>query len=178
MAKQGTIDLDPPPIDNALLSRITSLGVSTVEAEKIILKHSEEELLSNLEIVEDRLSKTSLPQIESPAAYLKTALKNQYGAARKTKGTVDKQKAKIAQEAIDQVKAKEEEEDSIRRSLSDGARDRFNDMVEDEQQALLDKFAETLKGPTLSSFRKSGLKTKLVSSTFTSWLVRELLADS
>ncbi len=178
MAKQGTIDLDPPPIDNTLLSRITSLGVSTAEAEKLILKHSEEELLSNLEIVEERLSKTSLPQLDSPAAYLKTALKNQYGAARRTKVTVDQQKAKKAQDTIDQVKAKQEEEDSIRRSQSNDARDRFNDMVEAEQQVLLDKFAETLKGPTLSSFRKSGLKTKLVSSTFTSWLVRELLADS
>ena len=111
VAKQSTIDLDPPPIDNALLSRITALGISTAEAEKLILKHSEEELLSNLDVVEERLSKTSLPQLDSPAAYLKTALKNQYGAGRKSKITADKQKAKKAQEAIDQIKAEEEEED-------------------------------------------------------------------
>ncbi len=178
VAKQSTIDLDPPPIDNALLSRITALGISTAEAEKLILKHSEEELLSNLDVVEERLSKTSLPQLDSPAAYLKTALKNQYGAGRKSKITADKQKAKKAQEAIDQIKAEEEEEDAFRRSRSNNARDRFNDMGEEDQQALLDRFAETLKGPTLTSFRKSGLNAKLVSSTFTNWLVQEFLIES
>lgn len=171
LAKQGSFDLDPPPIDNTLLSRVTALGVSTSEAEKLISKHGEEELKANLEVVEERLSKHNLPQLESPAAYLKTALKNRYGDARKAQKVASaKQAEKVAKKVAD-ANAAAEEEQNLRRSLTNEARDRFQALTEREQQELLNRFAETLKGPVFTAYRKSGLKTKLVSATFDGWLV-------
>lgn len=178
ISKQSTFDLDPPPIDNALLSRITALGVSTAEAEKLIQKHGEEELRNNLEVVEERLAKTTLPELESPAAYLKTALKNQYGAGRKAQVDAAEAKAKKAAEAEAKRKAELEEQDGFRRSQASEARDRFDNLLPAEQEKLLANFEETLKGPSLTSFRKSGLKTQLVSATFNNWLVKTLLQAS
>ena len=178
LSKQSAFDLDPPPIDNALLSRITALGVSTAEAEKLIQKHGEDDLRNNLAVVEERLAKTSLPELESPAAYLKTALKNQYGAGRKAKIEAVELKAKKTAEAEAKRKATVEAEDGLRRSQANEARDQFDNLPPAEQEALLATFEETLKGPTLASFRKSGLKTQLVSGTFNNWLVMSLLQPS
>ena len=178
LSKQSAFDLDPPPIDNALLSRITALGVSTAEAEKLIQKHGEDDLRNNLAVVEERLAKTSLPELESPAAYLKTALKNQYGAGRKAKIEAVELKAKKTAEAEAKRKATVEAEDGLRRSQANEARDQFDNLPPAEQEALLATFEETLKGPTLASFRKSGLKTQLVSGTFNNWLVKSLLQPS
>ena len=178
LSKQSAFDLDPPPIDNALLSRITALGVSTAEAEKLIQKHGEDDLRNNLAVVEERLAKTSLPELESPAAYLKTALKNQYGAGRKAKIEAVELKAKKTAEADAKRKATVEAEDGLRRSQANEARDQFDNLPPAEQEALLATFEETLKGPTLASFRKSGLKTQLVSGTFNNWLVKSLLQPS
>lgn len=178
LSKQSAFDLDPPPIDNALLSRITALGVSTAEAEKLIQKHGEDDLRNNLAVVEERLAKTSLPELESPAAYLKTALKNQYGAGRKAKIEAVELKAKNTAEAEAKRKATVEAEDGLRRSQANEARDQFDNLPPAEQEALLATFEETLKGPTLASFRKSRLKTQLVSGTFNNWLVKSLLQPS
>ena len=172
LAKQGSFDLDPPPIDNTLLSRITALGVSTTEAEKLISKYGEEALKGNLEVVEERLSKPNLPQLDSPAAYLKTALKNGYGDGRRAMKEVAAKKAEKVAKLVQEAQVAAEEEQSLRRSLANEARDRFDALPEDEQLKMLDYFAETLKGPTLTSYRKTGLKTQLVSATFGTWLVK------
>lgn len=171
LAKQGSFDLDPPPIDNTLLSRITALGVSTSEAEKLISKHGEEELKANLEVVEERVSKPNLPQLDSPAAYLKTALKNRYGDGRKAQKEASTKQAEKVAKKVAEANAAVEEEQNLRRSLANEARDRFDALSEPEQQELLGRFTETLKGPALTSYRKSGLKTQLVSATFNGWLV-------
>jgi hypothetical protein len=173
--KQSAFDLDPPPIDNALLSRITALGVSTAEAEKLIQRYGEEDLRNNLEVVEERLAKTTLPELESPAAYLKSALKNQYGAGRKAQNDAVEIKAQKTAETEARRKATLEAEDGLRRSQASEARNRFENLLTAEQDKLLATFEEMLKGPSLTSFRKSGLKTQLVSATFNNWLVKTLI---
>ena len=177
LSKQCSFDLDPPPIDNTLLSRITALGVSTVEAEKLIQKHGDQDLRNNLEVVEERIAKTTLPELESPAAYLKTALKNQYGSGRKTQVEAVELKAKKIAEAEAKRKAATEAEEELRRSQANKAQIRFDSLLSSEQEKLLINFEQTLKGPSLASFRKSGLKTKLVSGTFKNWLVKTFLKE-
>lgn len=175
LSKQSSFDLDPPPIDNTLLSRITELGVSTIEAEKLIQKYSEVELRNNLEVVEERIAKPNLPELESPAAYLKTALKNQYGAGRKNQTGAAENKARKNAEADAQRKADEEKQDGLRRSQANDARDSFDQLLATDQQKLLASFEETLKGPALLAYRKTGLKTQLVSGTFNNWLIKNTI---
>ena len=170
-AKQGSFDLEPQPIDNTLLARITSLGVSTAEAEKLIQRHGEEDLRNNLEVVEERLAKTNLPQIDSPAAYLKTALKNQYGAGRKAQVEAVQTKAKKAEDARTSRNASTIEEQNTRLIVLKASRDRFDTLALEYQDKLITAFGETLKGPALSAFTKTGLKSPLVSATFNQWLI-------
>lgn len=169
--KQTSFDLDPPPIDNTLLSRITSLGVSTAEAEKLIQRHGEEDLRNNLEVVEDRLAKTNLPQIESPAAYLKTALKNHYGAGRKAQIDALQNKSKKAADARASRIAVTAEEENIRLGALRAARERFDALALETQDKLITSFGATLKGPALAAFKKTSLKSPLVSATFNQWLI-------
>ena len=76
------------------------------------------------------------------------------------------------------LKAVIQAEESLRRSQASEARDRFDNLLPAEQDELLAAFKETLKGPSLTSFRKSGLKTQLVSATFNNWLITTLLQAS
>ena len=169
-AKQANFDLDPPPIDNSLLSRITALGISTVEAEKLIQRHSEDDLKSNLAVVEERISKQNLPQLDSPAAYLKSALRNQYGAGRKEQSAALEKKAKESQDAL--ARSKERADAAVDEAISRivAAREKYDGLSYDAQQELLATFAETIRGPVLAAFKKSGISTKLVSGAFNSWL--------
>jgi hypothetical protein len=168
--KQINFDLDPPPIDNTLLSRITSLGVSTADAEKLIQRHSEEELQSNLDVVEERLAKTNLPEIGSPAAYLKAALRNQYGAGRLAQVEAAEKKIQKTAAIAEQRKTALRAELHLRVSKSNEARERFDKLSPEEQQGMLAVFEQSLPRPVLASYQRSGLNTQLVTATFNNWL--------
>lgn len=171
LAKQSSFDLDPPPIDNALLSRITALGISTAEAEKLIQKHSEEELKNNLVVVEERIAKINLPPIESPAAYLKIALKNQYGAGKKAQADATANKTKKLIEESAAKKTAEKAQSDLKRSRANEARVAFDALSDDKKAVIMSNFENAITGPALTSFRKFGLKTQLVAGTFNAWLV-------
>ena len=173
-SKQASFDLDPPPIDNTLLSRITTLGISTPDAEKLIQRYSENDLRNNLDVVEERKSKANLPELDSPAAYLKMALKNQYGAGRQAKIEASRQKTKRSAEMEAIKRDAKVGEDNLRRSQASLARDRFDGLGDAEKQSMMAEFATSLKGPTLTSYLKSGLKSQLVSATFSTWLISQL----
>lgn len=55
---------------------------------------------SNAPVVEDRLAKQNLPQLDSPAAYLKSALRNPVGAGRKEQTAAQEKKAKESLDAL------------------------------------------------------------------------------
>jgi len=169
---QGDLDLSPAPIDASLLARITGLGVSTPDAEKLIQRYAEADLTSNLELLEARLANTALPKLGSPAAYLKAALRDNYGAGAKAAKTA--KAAKVAKQ--DQDAALREEEHAAQALAAEQQREarraRFVALPEAEQDELISDFATSLIGPAAASFRKTGLKTKLVSATFDAWLTK------
>ena len=169
VSKQGSFDLDPPPIDNALLSRITALGVSTAEAEKLIQRHSEDDLKNNLDLVEARLANKALPELGSSAAYLKTALKNQFGAGKKAQLDAAKQKAKAAHKA--QVSEEKDAEAEARAQQYHERQEAFDALPLEQRENLLKAFRGTLTGMPATSFDKSGLRTKIVQGAFRNWLL-------
>ena len=169
--RQAALDLDPPPIDNALLARISSLGVSTSEAEKLIQRYDVEELNSTLDLIESRIANQALPALAAPAAYLKSALKHDYAAGARAKQKV----VKLAQEKVAKVtEARDVAQAEIENAASaerEKQREVFDSLLPDNQEEILAEFATTLAGPIHKSFRKSGLNTKLVSIAFEAWLV-------
>lgn len=67
-----------PVIDTNLLNRIVSLGFSARDAEDILAQHELDMLTRTVDLVEKRMRDMNQPKLNSPAAYLRTALAHRY----------------------------------------------------------------------------------------------------
>lgn len=81
MNSQKSLDIGPPAIDTGLLSELTTFGLSISEAERLLARHSEEDIAATIAHVRERIAHPTLPEVESPAAYFKRALKEGYATA-------------------------------------------------------------------------------------------------
>jgi len=171
--QQADLNIGPPPIDAGLLSRVTSLGISISEAERLTARHSEANIVATLDLVEGRLGQSHLPKIESPAAYFKKALRDRYAESRqqiesaKTKKLEERKTKQLEQR---QVEIKAEQENA---RIHQTAMEAFDTLPEERRRALLEEFGTTLVGPTLASFRKSGIETRMLNAAFSGWLLRK-----
>jgi len=160
--QQGALDMEPPIMDTRLLAKLTDIGLSVSDAERLMAKHTEEELLATVELVKKRSSNTSLPALGSPAAFFKTAIRDGYASAKKTK---------VAKQALT-AKQPTKTEDIARKLAREEVFAHFNNLPGDEQETLLEQFAESLKGPPLKAFLKCGLEHPLTGNAFAGWLVK------
>ena len=171
--QQADLNIGPPPIDAGLLSRVTSLGISISEAERLTARHSEANIVATLDLVEGRLGQSHLPKIESPAAYFKKALRDRYAESRqqiesaKTK-KLEERKTKQLEKRQVEIEA-EQENARIHQTTMEA----FDALPEERRRALLEEFGTALVGPTLASFRKSGIETKMLNAAFSGWLLRK-----
>ncbi|WP_126447912.1 replication initiation protein [Sulfuricystis multivorans] len=159
--KQGNLDMGPPPVDTGILSKLTEIGLTLPEAERLASKHSEKDLLATLDLVRERAANSSLPALASPAAFFKAALRDCYVATKKTK----------PKQVVATVKQGAEAEDPARKAAREAAIAEFNALPGEKQRELLDAFAATLKGPPLKAFQKSGLDHPLTGNAFVGWML-------
>lgn len=83
---QSTLDLPGPPvIDTAIIGEMVDMGLHRKEAEEMFATHSEVEIKSALLYTQTRA--LSAPELQSPAAYFKKALRDKYATAKPTKKT-------------------------------------------------------------------------------------------
>jgi hypothetical protein len=172
--RQTSLDMEPPPVDTTLLSRIMALGISMPEAERIILRHSESDLLDNLAVVEQRANNKTLEPLVSVAAYLKSALKGSYGAGKVALAKAKKEQviAQAQQEAVNQEKFEQDQAaaQSVREMNREAAIKWYDALPHDDQDELLNTFRTTLVGPLAAQFSKSGFKSKLAQQAWLTWL--------
>lgn len=172
--QQTAFDLEPPPLDTALLARITGLGLAISDAERLIQRYSEADLISNLAVVEARIANKNLPPIASTAAYLKSALKGSYGAGKKASVAAKQQANNAAQAARALAKDAEAEASAAKQARLEmentAASDWYESLPDEQQDAVLSGFGESLVEPLAGMFRKSGLASSLVSKSWQSWL--------
>lgn len=165
LKQQGNLDMGPPPIDAGLLSQLTELGMSISDAERIIARHHEKEVIDTLELLRQRVSNTQLPAIESKAAFFRSALKNGYAAGKKLEGKPKEIKPRNT--------LPEKADDPEKQVARQAAIEAFNNLPGEEQQTLLTEFATTLKGPSAKAFKASGLDHPLTGPAFAGWLTRQ-----
>lgn len=160
--QQGNLDMGPPPVDTGLLAKLTSIGLSVTDAERLIAKHAEADLLATAKLVEERSSNSRLPALGSPAAFFKTAIRDGYTAGKKeiepTRSNVSTPKQEVVEDP---------ERIAARKAVVDG----FNAFSGERQKELLDEFAATLKGPAAKAFQRSGLDHPLTGNAFAGWLM-------
>jgi hypothetical protein len=163
---QASLELPPPPIiDSALMDRISQFGITKSEAEEIFASHPEEILRATISLVEDRLKNTRLPDLDSPAAFFKSALRHGYAAKKPPKQKALAPEKHKPQPMIES--APEVQDPAASRAMS-----AFESLPPPDQKRHLERFSETLQEPLLSTYAKQGLGSAMIRRTLASWLVK------
>lgn len=165
MKQQSSLDMGPPPIDTGILSRITALGLSISDAERMTARHQESDLVATLGLVEQRIKHPTLPIIESPAAYFRKALRDGYAESAKA----EKKPLLTAGGLMPEVKA-EPDSNSELIARRQAALDSFDAMTEEGRAGVLGKFAAD--NPALSASVRKNSGGKTVRNALAGWLLR------
>jgi hypothetical protein len=170
--RQRQLDMGPPPIDTGSLSRMTALGLSISDAERLSARFSEADILATLELVEERIANVTLARIEVPGAYFRKALKDQYAST----------KAQLLEENNKKKAAREEQKRLILADKSASAKvdeanrvellEAFMKLPEPEQKKQLEVFVRErmTSGPALKAYKLNGLSNPLVRGALSGWL--------
>ncbi len=96
---QQQIEFTPDPlIDSALIDAMMELGVAKREAEDLMATHDDVYLRATLRHVSERLLNKQMPEISSPAAFFRAAIKGQYALAKKPQAKIPVVPAPIQKE--------------------------------------------------------------------------------
>lgn len=172
-SQQATLELPPGPVvDSELLDRVKALGFTERQSMDLLSQHEDAYLRSTLELVEARMADLSKPALASPAAFMRTALKDNYLAAKqwvKTEPPAPKPK-----KTSSRIKpAADPAEDQQLSARLDAAMASFNAMAADEQTELLAQFHAVF--PMAKRYRHDGTPFR---STFGEWYSRRDVPDA
>jgi len=172
-SQQATLELPPAPVvDSELLDRVKALGFTERQAIDLLSQHEDAYLRSTLELVEGRMADLSKPALASPAAFMRTALKDNYlSAKQRIKSEPPASKPKKTPSRAQAVA--DPAEDKERSARLDAAIASFNAMAADEQNELLVQFHAAF--PMAKRYRRDG---KPFRSTFGEWFSRRDIPDA
>lgn len=165
--------------DLALVGRLIQLGIKQDEAQDIYATTDEGQLRTALDHVQQRLKSTSLPKLESPAAYFKDALKKGYSNL-KAAAPIEMPKANsgvsppIVQSDAERMRRLRElwEVDRMKR-----AREMFKEMAADQQAHWREAFEQSqlegLASPIARAWRRDGPASRIAGTTFHRWLAAQ-----
>ena len=165
MKDQGRLDMGPPPIDAGLLSRITELGLTISDAERMTARYSDADITATLDLVRERMQHPTLTPIDSPAAYFRKALRDKYAASKAIAKT--KKAPKLAAAAIKPVADAEPQDPAANLAMA-----AFEALPLADQKRRLEQFSETLQEPLRSTYAKKGLSSPMIRRSLSSWLVK------
>jgi hypothetical protein len=163
-AAQGALELPPPPvIDTKTIDRIRDLGINPREAEDLFASHDDRLVRETLDWVRDRMENTTMPRVESPAALFRSALRGRYADSKPKPG----RKALLAPEAGAQIviESKSDQPDpEANRAMA-----KFEALPPADRARLLDRFAETLKGPLKKTYDTQGMGSPIIRGSLAGW---------
>ena len=157
-----------PVIDSALMGRLMVLGLSQDEASHIMSTTEDARLRATLDLTEKRMKSTKASPLESPAAYFKAALKENYASATEVaKKTVEKAKPVEDPDAkIAKIR------DRYRAARAKDAYESYKELNDGERIQLFEEFtnSESAKGLNLAR----GLSNPSTRNAFSYWYVAKL----
>lgn len=176
--KQQSILVSPPsPVDTGLISKIMAMGIHQAGAERIIGRYSEKQIEATIELVKARAENRNLPPLDSLAAFFKKALRENYVGSKNVDIDAMKLKKEDASAKMVAMVAAENLRQEQQRKARKDAMDRFNQMSPVKRNNILERFAETLKGPALRAYLRDGLESPLTGPAFAGWLASINSAD-
>lgn len=162
MKNQGTLDMGPPPIDAGLLPRLTELGLSLSDAERMTARYSDKDILATLDLVHERMNHPTLTPLDTPAAYFRKALRDQYAAT----------KAKTKQALKAPAPEKKAPAEEVPNPETGRAMAEFEALPEADRSQVLERYAETLKGRLRKTYETQGLGSPMIRGSLAGWLAR------
>ena len=166
--------------DLELVGQLINLGLKQDEAQDLYATTDEGQLRSTLEHVMQRLRHQSLPELKSPAAYFKDALKKGYAGVKPATAT-----ALPAPEAAGKgASAPVSEEERMRRIRELWENDRtarakamYQEMDEDTKLGWRGRFEgaqlDHLASPIARAWRRDGPASRIAATSFFRWLAKE-----
>lgn len=170
--------------DLALVGRLIALGIKQEEAQDLYATTDEAQLRATLDHVDQRLRSPTMPELKSPAAYLKDALKKGYAAVKSlpaagtlppaaTASTNTPAPPAIPLSPSDRMQRIRELWENDRMAQ---ARAMFGEMQPPAQGELRTQFEaqrlEQLAPPIARAWRRDGPASRVAASTFYKWVAQ------
>ena len=166
--------------DLELVERLVRLGFKRPDAQDLYAITDEGALRAAVEHVELRAKAAGLPPLDSPAAYLRDALKKGYAGASSRDGPPEAGSSDPAPAepdlGIEEKLARLRDEWQYQRALE--ARSRFEAMDAEGRHQALQRFAAErvgdLPAPIAKAWHRDGIRSRIASGTFYRWLAGTL----
>jgi hypothetical protein len=156
--------------DLELVERVITIGFKRGDAQDLYAVTDEGTLRAAVEHVEQRMKSTALPPLNSPAAYLRDALKKQY--ASEGEGGKPPVEAAVPGPNIGERLQRLREE--WQHHQSSQAKSLFEEMPDAERAGHIARFDDTrlteLASPIAKAWRRDGVKSRIAVSSFFRWL--------
>jgi len=171
--------------DLALVGRLIALGIKQEEAQDLYATTDEAQLRATLDHVDQRLRSPTMPELKSPAAYFKDALKKGYAAVKSLPpaeaGPAVAPSTPAANQPVMQQQLSPSDRMQRIRELWENdrmaqARAMFAEMQIPAQGELRSQFEtqrlEQLAAPIARAWRRDGPASRVAASTFYKWVAQ------
>jgi hypothetical protein len=156
--------------DLELVERVITIGFKRGDAQDLYAVTDEGALRAAVEHVEQRMKNSALPPLNSPAAYLRDALKRQY--AGEGEGGKPPTEVAVPRPSFDERLQRLREEWQHHQSAR--AKALFEEMLESEKTRHIDRFEDErlneLATPIAKAWRRDGVRSRIAASSFFRWL--------
>jgi hypothetical protein len=159
------------PIDQRLLGRIMALGINQQEAAKLVTVTDASTLSANLALVEARMSSAKQAKLDSPAAYFKQALKNNYATA----GMIAKESVARKDSGQKQGESKSELRERFMAYRANDAFSLFNEYDDEKKDWLVKEFKKS--APRTRATANAGMESALFRYAFSHWYAMKEWGD-
>jgi len=160
--------------DLELVERVITIGFKRGDAQDLYAVTDEGALRAAVEHVEQRMKNATLPPLNSPAAYLRDALKKQY--AGEGEGGQPRADSAVSRPSINERLQRLREE--WQHHQSNQAKSLFEEMLEPAKASHIVRFEEDrlgdLASPIAKAWRRDGVRSRIAASSFFRWLAASM----
>ncbi len=161
--------------DLELVGRLIALGIKTDEAQEIYAVTDEGLLRGAVEVAEQRQRNSSLPPLQSPAAYFRDALKKGYGGV--TARAEKPQAALPPSQVLNEAERQQRIVEMWVNERAARAKAMYGEMMQDMQQETRTRFEvarlDHLASPIAKAWKKDGPASRLAATSFFRWLAED-----